>query len=42
MSGALREILPGVSMVGNDLVPEAGTCAPTFLVEGLVASGGAS
>lgn len=42
LSGHLRDILKGVAAVGNDLERRSGRVSPTFLVEGLVASGGVS
>lgn len=42
LSGNLRDLLQGVSMVGNDLVFRSSHSSPTFLIEGLVISGSGS
>jgi len=39
LSGNLRDLLPGIVMVGNDLVRRSAHASPTFLMEGLVISG---
>jgi len=39
LSGNLRDLLRGVSMIGNDLIHRSSTSSPTFLVEGMIISG---
>jgi len=39
LSGNLRDLLPGISLVGNDLVFRSAYASPTFLMEGFVISG---
>jgi PmbA protein len=42
LSGNLREILGGIVLVADDLVERGAAASPTFVVEGMVASGGGS
>jgi PmbA protein len=39
LSGNLRDLLRGISLVGNDLVFRSAYACPTFLMDGLVISG---
>jgi PmbA protein len=41
LSGNLREMLQGIALVGDDLVPRSAAASPTFLIESMVISGGA-
>jgi PmbA protein len=41
LSGNLLDLLKNIGLVGSDMDHASGLAAPTFLVEGLVASGGA-
>jgi PmbA protein len=42
ISGNLREMLAGISAVGNDLVRRSAASSPTFMVESMIISGGSA